>query len=275
MSANYNTQKGIVVGDSYKRLGGKANIVANVTDWLKIGMNSSVNVSSTSQVDAARNGSNFAVGGFPRMALANSPNMPIYDENGKGYYDHSLGVLGYGPNAVMNTFSNPVALVELGNKTNVDVNRILSSFFAEVTPVKGLTLKTQYNIDDARIENSRFWSPNHGDGVNKGGYAFNAAVHSSIWTWTNTATYDLRLIVIISISWWVWKLLKTATMNGMLLVQNCRMISLRTSKELLPMPQLRVIYPRALWFRILDVSTMTLHRNTCSLSISVVMVFLH
>ena len=70
----------------------------------------------------------------------------------KGYYEHSLGVLGYGPNAVMNTFSNPVALVELGNKTNVDVNRILSSFFAEVTPVKGLTLKTQYNIDDARIE---------------------------------------------------------------------------------------------------------------------------
>lgn len=190
MSANYNTQKGIVVGDNYKRLGGKANIVANVTDWLKIGMNSSVNVSSTSQVDAARNGSNFAVGGFPRMALANSPNMPIYDESGKGFYDHSLGVLGYGPNAVMNTFSNPVALVELGNKTNVDVNRILSSFFAEVTPVKGLTLKTQYNIDDARIENSRFWSPNHGDGVNKGGYAFNAAVHSSIWTWTNTATYD-------------------------------------------------------------------------------------
>lgn len=116
MSANYNTQKGIVVGDNYKRLGGKANIVANVTDWLKIGMNSSVNVSSTSQVDAARNGSSFAVGGFPRMALANSPNMPIYDENGKGYYDHSLGVLGYGPNAVMNTFSNPVALVELGNK---------------------------------------------------------------------------------------------------------------------------------------------------------------
>jgi hypothetical protein len=32
MSANYNTQKGIVVGDNYKRLGGKANIVANVTD---------------------------------------------------------------------------------------------------------------------------------------------------------------------------------------------------------------------------------------------------
>ena len=56
--------------------------------------------------------------------------------------------------------------------------------------MKGLTLKTQYNIDDARIENSRFWSPNHGDGVNNGGYAFNAAVHSSIWTWTNTATYD-------------------------------------------------------------------------------------
>lgn len=192
MSANYNTQKGIVVGDSYERLGGKANVVANATDWLKIGMNAGVNVSSTAQVDAARNGSSFAVGGFPRMALVNAPNIPIYAENGAAYYDED-GYLGYGPNAVYNTYSNPAALVEIGNNTNVDVTRILSSFFAEVNPVEGLTLKTQYNIDDARVENSRFWSPKHGDGVNANGYAFNAAVHTSIWTWTNTVTYDFTL----------------------------------------------------------------------------------
>lgn len=165
--------------------------------------------------------------------------------------------------------------MELGNKTNVDVNRILSSFFAEVTPVKGLTLKTQYNIDDARIENSRFWSPNHGDGVNKGGYAFNAAVHSSIWTWTNTATYDFTAnrhhfnflvgMEATENSYNEWDASRTELQDD----------KFTNFQELLPMPQLRVIYPRVLWCRILDVSTMTLHRNTCSLSISVVMVFLH
>ena len=69
--------------------------------------------------------------------------MPIYDENGKGYYDHSLGVLGYGPNAVMNTFSNPVALVELGNKTNVDVNRIFEQLLCR-----------SYSCERSYIENS-------------------------------------------------------------------------------------------------------------------------
>ena len=53
VSANYNTQKGIVKGDEYKRLGGKANVSVKATDWLKIGVNANISSSSTSQVDAA------------------------------------------------------------------------------------------------------------------------------------------------------------------------------------------------------------------------------
>lgn len=193
VSANYNTQKGIVRGDSYSRIGGKVNLTGKATDWLNLGLNSSISVSNTAQVDAARNGSNFAVGGFPRMALINAPNLPMYDSEGNGYYDHKLGVLGYGPNAVLNAFSNPLALLELGNRTTVDVARLISSFFAEINPVAGLTLKSQYSIDYAGVENSRFWSPNHGDGVNAGGYALNAYSKSTVWTWTNTVTYDMLL----------------------------------------------------------------------------------
>lgn len=193
VSANYNTQKGIVRGDSYSRIGGKVNLTGKATDWLNLGLNSSISVSNTAQVDAARNGSNFAVGGFPRMALINAPNLPMYDSEGNGYYDHKLGVLGYGPNAVLNSFSNPLALLELGNRTTVDVTRLISSFFAEINPVAGLILKSQYSIDYAGVENSRFWSPNHGDGVNAGGYALNAYSKSTVWTWTNTATYDVLL----------------------------------------------------------------------------------
>ena len=191
VSANYNTQKGIVKGDEYKRLGGKANVSVKATDWLKIGVNANISSSSTSQVDAARNGSNFSVGGFPRLALINAPNIPIYNEDGTPYYEASG--LGYGPNSVYSTFSNPAALLSIGNGTTVDVTRIISSFYGELTPIKGLTLKTQYSIDYARTENARFWSPKHGDGVNAGGYAFNVANKNSIWTWTNTANYNFAL----------------------------------------------------------------------------------
>lgn len=87
VSANYNTQKGIVKGDEYKRLGGKANVSVKATDWLKLGVNANLGNSETKQTDAARNGSNFSVGGFPRLALINAPNIPIYNEDGTPYYE--------------------------------------------------------------------------------------------------------------------------------------------------------------------------------------------
>ena len=71
LSGNYTTQEGIVKGDKYDRLGVKANINVQATDWLKVGMNTNVTTGTTSYVDAARRGSNFAVGGFPRLALIN------------------------------------------------------------------------------------------------------------------------------------------------------------------------------------------------------------
>lgn len=113
VSANYNTQKGIVKGDEYKRLGGKANVSVKATDWLKLGVNANLGNSETKQTDAARNGSNFSVGGFPRLALINAPNIPIYNEDGTPYYEQKG--IGYGPNAVFNTFSNPAALLSIGN----------------------------------------------------------------------------------------------------------------------------------------------------------------
>ena len=75
LSGNYTTQEGIVKGDKYDRLGVKANINVQATDWLKVGMNTNVTTGTTSYVDAARRGSNFAVGGFPRLALINAPNF--------------------------------------------------------------------------------------------------------------------------------------------------------------------------------------------------------
>ena len=191
VSANYNTQKGIVKGDEYKRLGGKANVSVKATDWLKLGVNANLGNSETKQTDAARNGSNFSVGGFPRLALINAPNIPIYNEDGTPYYEQKG--IGYGPNAVFNTFSNPAALLSIGNGTTVNVDRMITSFFGELTPLKGLTLKTQYSIDYARVETNRFWSPLHGDGVNYGGYATNMSSKNNKWTWTNTATYDFSI----------------------------------------------------------------------------------
>ena len=191
LSGNYTTQEGIVKGDKYDRLGVKANINVQATDWLKVGMNTNVTTGTTSYVDAARRGSNFAVVGFPRLALINAPNLPMYNEDGTPYY--LAQGLGYGGNTVFSTFSNPAAILSLGNGLSSDVTRFIGVFYAEATPLKGLSLKTQYGVDYARIEEQRFWSPLHGDGVNSKGLANAYNTKNNRWTWTNTATYNFSL----------------------------------------------------------------------------------
>ena len=191
LSGNYTTQEGIVKGDKYDRLGVKANINVQATDWLKVGMNTNVTTGTTSYVDAARRGSNFAVGGFPRLALINAPNLPMYNEDGTPYY--LAQGLGYGGNTVFSTFSNPAAILSLGNGLSSEVTRFIGVFYAEATPLKGLSLKTQYGVDYARIEEQRFWSPLHGDGVNSKGLANAYNTKNNRWTWTNTATYNFSL----------------------------------------------------------------------------------
>ena len=191
LSGNYTTQEGIVKGDKYDRLGVKANINVQATDWLKVGMNTNVTTGTTSYVDAARRGSNCAVGGFPRLALINAPNLPMYNEDGTPYY--LAQGLGYGGNTVFSTFSNPAAILSLGNGLSSDVTRFIGVFYAEATPLKGLSLKTQYGVDYARIEEQRFWSPLHGDGVNSKGLANAYNTKNNRWTWTNTATYNFSL----------------------------------------------------------------------------------
>lgn len=191
LSTNYTTQNGIVKGDKYDRLGFKANVSAKATDWLKLGINTNVTTGTTAYTDAARNGSNFSVGGFPRLALINSPNIPMYNEDGSPYYTPQG--LGYGANTIFSTFSNPAKLLDIGNGIETDVNRLIGTMFAEINPIKNLVLRTQYGIDYARSEDRRFWSPAHGDGYNAKGRADNYAATNNKWTWSNTATYDWKL----------------------------------------------------------------------------------
>lgn len=191
LSTNYTTQDGIVKGDEYTRLGFKANVSAQPTKWLKIGMNTNATTGKTTFVDAARNGSNFAVGGFPRLALINAPNIPIWNEDGSSYFTQTG--LGFGPNTVRSTFSNPAKILEIGNGIESDVNRLIGAMFADITPIAGLVLRTQYGIDYSRVEDRRFWSPIHGDGVSSKGVANNYAKKNNKWTWTNTATYNFSL----------------------------------------------------------------------------------
>jgi TonB-linked SusC/RagA family outer membrane protein len=192
LSVNHTQQDGIVIGDAYDRSGIRANASVQPMKYLKVGLNANYSYGHTHYTDGSRNGSNYAVSGFPRVAIIMPPNLPVRNEDGTPYYEAG-NATGYGANTVNTTFFNPVALHELGNGIDTWVNRIIASGYAEITPFTGLTLKTQYGVDHALIEDKRNWNPFHGDGFSNQGLANAYLAKETEWTWTNTASYKITL----------------------------------------------------------------------------------
>ncbi|MCC8094656.1 MAG: SusC/RagA family TonB-linked outer membrane protein [Tannerellaceae bacterium] len=191
MSANYSSTEGIIIGDHYDRLGVRANVSPQTTDWLKIGMNSNYSESQTSYSDLTRGGANFSISGYTRMALILPPNLPAYNDDGTPYYETETA-MGYGNNGVSTSYYNPAATYEYGNSIDTYINRLMASAHVDITPIDHLVLRTQYGLDHSKVETNTAYNPYHGDNANTGGYASGYHSNHSIWTWTNTATYDLE-----------------------------------------------------------------------------------
>ncbi|MDR1602996.1 MAG: TonB-dependent receptor [Tannerella sp.] len=189
MSVNYTDQKGMVANDHFDRLGGAMNITTKATEWLKLGANINASNTNTALTDNGRGGSIFATQGFSRMALIVPPTYPAYNQDGTPWTSGIQG-LGNGSNtANPGGYPNPVALIELGTGNNSDMARIISSYFIELTPLKGLTLKTQYGIDYMNVAYHSFSTPFMGDAQPTNGSSTVTRTKNLARTWTNTAQY--------------------------------------------------------------------------------------
>ncbi|WP_280750587.1 MULTISPECIES: TonB-dependent receptor [unclassified Parabacteroides] len=121
LSFGITDQKNVIVNDTYKRYNFRANIDANVFDWLKVGTQSFFTVS-----DLSGNNPNF------RDVLHTSPLVTPYDENGDPVTLYWRGLV------------NPLLYLEMPDE---EVRYNLSgNFFAEVKlPVKGLSYRINYS----------------------------------------------------------------------------------------------------------------------------------
>jgi TonB-linked SusC/RagA family outer membrane protein len=158
---------------------------------LKLGGIVNVTNGTTGYVDMSRNGESLAGGGFPRLAMINAPNIPVYNEDGTPVY--SAAGIGYGPNTVSSQFANPVQLVQQENNRTTDVTRMIANLTAEIKIIDRLIFKTLYGKDYTRVENRRFWSPLHGDGAFFNGYAMGISTLYDQWVWTNTVNYGFDI----------------------------------------------------------------------------------
>lgn len=191
LSGNYAYQKGMVLGDKYHRFGLNGSGSINATSWLKIGGSVNTSISNTKYTDGSRKGGQYATTGFTRLALVLPPNVPAWNDDGTPYLGE-YGYIGRSPNTVFNGYTNPVALVYYGSGRGSEIIRMIGSAYAELKPVKGLTIRTQYGLDYSHVDD-KFFATAMMYGDQENGMAQNYSAKRTNETWTNTATYVFSL----------------------------------------------------------------------------------
>lgn len=156
LSASYFSQDGTIIGSNYNRFTLRLNTDYKVRDWLKIGEHFSI---VTSYSRFAMNNSSSAGASIISGALAMAPWDPVYypegsvNKNGKnisGYYSAGSN---------FKNVTNPYQMV-FNYEPNSRSERAVGDVFVEITPVKGLTIKSSISADYAVSRSRNFGYPN-------------------------------------------------------------------------------------------------------------------
>ncbi len=190
ISGNYFDQRGIVIASGFKRYGVRANLTADLTSKLKVG----INLSPTySYHDLVNTEGPFIYDGVIDNALKATPIFPVYNANG------SLAV--NNQNTWAYNYSggeNPVALAtQISDK--LEQVRNLGNIFAQYAIIKGLNFKSMV-ATDINYFGRNFYRPSTlgtyrpiqqgAPTVPKG--SSQTAIAKN-WLWENTLTYDLTV----------------------------------------------------------------------------------
>ncbi|MET0243749.1 MAG: SusC/RagA family TonB-linked outer membrane protein, partial [Flavitalea sp.] len=189
LSAGYTDQQGILKKNDYKRMSILANIDHKIGKVVSMGVK--LQYSKEDNLSATSSGSlgdAFSTAGLGRTAQVTAPNVSPY--NNDGTYNYSGTLIG-----VMNNrqgqvgFNNPVISFDQ-NRSNSEVNHIVSNAFIQVKPVKWATLRSTYGIDYILVDNDIYWSPISGDGIATNGSVSAIFNKNRRWVWTNTVQFD-------------------------------------------------------------------------------------
>jgi len=138
-SGQYLDQKGIIIGNAYKRFSGRVNLDNQVNSWLSFGMNMSF---ARSQNDRISNDDAFNT---PLQIVALSPITPLIDPR-SGLLSGQLDTATFSPNTNYPVYYNPL----LSSKNafyKTLVNRTLGNVYGNINITKGLTYRTEVGID--------------------------------------------------------------------------------------------------------------------------------
>lgn len=148
-SGGVQNEDGILLNSFFKKYNFKGGFDAKLGRIVKVGMNFAPTYSLT-RSQSPTGGNTEDRTGIVAQALTGAPFMPVYQPNG----DYSQTSQHYAEYGLNTQWRNPVANL-LENKYDSQSIRTLTNAYVEVTPLKGLILRTSlnFNTNSSRSDN--------------------------------------------------------------------------------------------------------------------------
>ena len=176
LGLNYFNQDGTIKLTNYKRYLIRFNTSFKPTDWLRVGENAQLSYSST------RGGEQRGEGGAWSWCYRTVPYIPVYDIKG-GFGGNGVGQSG---NA-----ASPVSVLIRDQDDRNLTTRLFGNVFAEIQPVKWLTLRTSFGADIFNNVVKDISRKTYERAENQGSTQLTEWSTNAIdWTWTNLLTFQ-------------------------------------------------------------------------------------
>ncbi|MBR5197128.1 MAG: TonB-dependent receptor [Alistipes sp.] len=179
VSGSFFDQDGIAIGSTFRRYSIRANADVRASKWLRIGTNT---MAVFEQVEQAEDGeySLYTPISASRFML---PYWDPYREDGS--------IASESDGSWKGTGQNPLEWMENNRQQNKKY-KVLTTLFAEITPIENLTIRSQFGADftnsTAFMQSMPSYAPNNGLGA-----AGRAAYNTLNLTITNTVNYRTTL----------------------------------------------------------------------------------
>ncbi len=172
-SFGYKKTNGILKYTDFENFSARMNTSYKINKIVTIGENVTLTYSNQADCQPLEN------------ALKMSPTLPVYEEDGKTFS---------GPVGGMSDRQNPLRELYDNRDNRLKIWRIFGNGFVNITPLKGLLLRSNFGIDYTAgfIHSVKYtW---HSDVVNNDSPEATLSQDNNLrWTWTNTASYNFTL----------------------------------------------------------------------------------
>ena len=179
LSGGYYNQDGTAVGSMFERYSLRANFDRKAAEWLKVGSNTMLNFQNIQQADE---------GSYTLVTPISAARfmMPYWNPYRA---DGSLASINDG--TWKGNGQNPLEWLE-NNPVTYKKYKLISTIYAEATPVEGLTLRSQLGIDYSHTTGFGVSYPSYAPNQEQGS-ASRSSTDGHTLTVTNTANYRFNL----------------------------------------------------------------------------------